>query len=101
MAAKANPFRSTRPPVRARAVAEPAVKTVVPTPKERTEVVPVAAAVDKRMVATVDSMAHAITATVVATFMFMLKKRKIKIRMNTISKISGNRYISFCDKNSH
>ena len=75
MAAKANPFRSTRPPVRARAPAVPAVRVVVPTPKERTEVVPVAAAVDKRKVATVDSMAHAITATVVATFMFMLKKK--------------------------
>ena len=35
-------------------------------------------------------MAHAITATVVATFMFMLKKiRKKKLRMNTISIISG------------
>ena len=76
MAAKANPFRSTRPPVRARAPAVPAVRVAVPTPKERTEVVPVAAAVVKRKVATVDSMAHAITATVVATFMFMLKKRK-------------------------
>ena len=78
--------------MRATAPAVPAVTAVVPRPKERTEVVPVAAAVDKRMVATVDSMAHAITATVVATFMFMLKKRKIKIRMNTISKISGNMY---------
>ena len=74
MAAKANPFRSTRPPVRARAPAVPAVRVVVPTPKERTEVVPVAAAVDKMKVAMADSMAHAITATEAATFMFMLKK---------------------------
>ena len=80
MAAKANPFRSTRPPVRARAPAVPAVRVAVPTPKERTEVVPVAATVSKMKVPTADSMAHAITATVPATFMFMLKKIKKKIR---------------------